>query len=520
MTSVDPRRSVGVKRFSRGCYKDHSGHGSAITDRTTHIVPPLSLALQSGRPSCGPIHSGERPRDIGSIRRLNGPFSSAHGSRPRSLGRGPKGGTVRHRPCDRWHRCPETPARRTSRSIGKISISRSNTGHHRSLCIVMNTQKSAATADAAFLSRRAHLFRRLRIGSATWVLAVCVVGSLVASQPASPAPRPIVAAGSSLRAANAVPSANIAPNPDFLSSCPALAQSSYCLGSELEAIDNARAQEGLSPISIKLSGWRRLTRPEQLFTIANLERTTRHLPPAVAMTAQLDRVAQVGAATSVDPTLEGWTLTGGKRATGWGSNWAGGIASLAANYYWMYDDGTGFNIDCTPSNTSGCWAHRKNILVAPSGSCGSPAVTPQFVMGAAVSTTARYVPSDAEILVQECGGPPSDVVFTWNQAERIIGSPHLRLAKKIHHHHSASARRGAPQNRNCGRVHSATGTNQRQVYTLTSLRTHGSISKHASRQHRTKFTPCQSLANTVSGSTTTGSTTTGSSTKRPTRRIH
>jgi len=373
----------------------------------------------------------------------------------------------------------------------------------------MTTQRSANTAGAAPVSRRIRASRRLRARTATWVLAVGVTGALLTGGPATLAVRPIGAAGSSTRIASAAPMANIAPNPDFLGSCPALTQSSFCLGREFEAIDNARAQEDLGPINIRLTSWRRLTRPEQLFTIANLERTTRHLPPAIAMTAQLDTVAQVGARSSVDPRLDGWTLTGGRRAMGWGSNWAGGIAGLAANYYWMYDDGTGFNIDCTSADTTGCWAHRKNILAAPSGSCGSPSATPQFVMGAAVSSTARYVPSDAEILVQECGGPPSDVVFTWSQAKRIIGFPQPHLTRKIHHHRSPKARRGATKNRKCGRFHSVAGTNQIQMYTLTSMYTHGSMKKHARRRHSHRFNSCQSLTS-IAASTTT---------KRPISRI-
>lgn len=216
-------------------------------------------------------------------------------------------------------------------------------------------------------------------------------------------------------------SSNVAPNPDFLSSCPATDQSYFCLGQEIEAIDNARAQEGLGPMSIRLAAFRSLSTSKQLFVLADLERTARGLPPVVALTAQLDDVASQGADQTADPALAGWTLAGGKQAIAWNSNWAGGLSSLAANYYWMYSDGTGFNIDCTQTNTSGCWAHRKNILTPIAGNCGTPSAAPQFVMGAATTSTVKYGPSDAEILVQECGGLPSDAVFTWSQAEQTLG---------------------------------------------------------------------------------------------------
>ena len=36
---------------------------------------------------------------------------------------------------------------------------------------------------------------------------------------------------------------------------------------------------------------------------------------------------------------------------------------LAAIYGWMYYDGPGgFNLDCTSSDSSGCWGHRDIIL--------------------------------------------------------------------------------------------------------------------------------------------------------------
>ncbi len=165
-------------------------------------------------------------------------------------------------------------------------------------------------------------------------------------------------------------------------------------------------------------GWK-----NQPISCTDLERTVRHLPPAIALTAQLDTVAANGAAQTADPSLNGWSLSGGKQAIAWNSNWAGGLSSLAANYYWMYSDGQGFNIDCTATDASGCWQHRKNILATVSGTCGSSSLQPQFVMGAGSAMSTEYGPSDAEILVQECGGLPSDTVFTWTQTEKILGIP-------------------------------------------------------------------------------------------------
>jgi phospholipid N-methyltransferase len=214
---------------------------------------------------------------------------------------------------------------------------------------------------------------------------------------------------------------NVAPSPNFMESCTAVDESPTCLNQEIAAIDNARAQEGLPAVQMRLAAFHALSIPQQLFVLTNLERTVRNLPPVLALTQQLDDVAAQGALTTGDPALNGWHLTGGRQAIAWNSNWAGGLSTLAANYYWMYSDGPGFNIDCTNTNTSGCWAHRKNILVPIEGNCGAPNLQPQFVMGAATTATTQYGPSDAEILVQECGGLPADVVFTWSQAESRLG---------------------------------------------------------------------------------------------------
>jgi hypothetical protein len=215
-------------------------------------------------------------------------------------------------------------------------------------------------------------------------------------------------------------SANVAPNPDFMASCATPSDSSFCLGQEVEAIDNARALEGLSPMALNLDAFTQLSTAEQLFVLTNLERTSRGLSPAEVLTAQLDTTSLKAARATVDPTLNGWTLTGGKQAVAWNSNWSGGMSATESDYYWMYDDGAGYNVDCTATVTSGCWEHRANILAGPAESCPG-AMAPQFVMGAASTDTASYSPSETSILVQVCGGLPTDAVFSWSQAEKLLG---------------------------------------------------------------------------------------------------
>ena len=66
------------------------------------------------------------------------------------------------------------------------------------------------------------------------------------------------------------------------------------------------------------------------------------------------------------------TLTGGKSAIavgqqlGWGPQ-HGWIRLLLASHL----DGEGYNIDCTPTDQSGCWQHEENILAPMAGSCSA-----------------------------------------------------------------------------------------------------------------------------------------------------
>jgi len=128
-----------------------------------------------------------------------------------------------------------------------------------------------------------------------------------------------------------------------------------CENAVLEAIDQARAAEGLGPLVLP-AYYARLTVPEQLLVVTNLEREDRGLPGFTGLSSRLDALAQHGADTDSDPV--------GPSGEAWGSNWAGGEGTaLLADYDWMYDDGPGSpNMDCTEGSATGCWAHRRNIL--------------------------------------------------------------------------------------------------------------------------------------------------------------
>jgi len=203
--------------------------------------------------------------------------------------------------------------------------------------------------------------------------------------------------------------ANIAPQPNFLSSCSGAQydDSSACVGATLQAIANGRSHEGLAPMVLP-SNWTQLSPGQQIFVATNLERTARGLAPLTAMAASLDQAAAQGAARDTDPGPPG-----GFPYTQWGSNWAGAVGNpLEALYFWMYDDGTGSaNVDCTSSNQSGCWGHRENILLKlPCAMC---------LMGTGWDSVGYGGdPSMTELLVETAGDPQLD--FTWHQESAYL----------------------------------------------------------------------------------------------------
>jgi hypothetical protein len=209
----------------------------------------------------------------------------------------------------------------------------------------------------------------------------------------------------------------------------ALDDSDTCNGDVVQAIDGARSTlEGLSAVSLNLAAFDAMTVPEQLFVIANIERVDRGITPLVGLTTQLDTVAQQGATADTDPLLSVADLTGGATVIGWGSNWAGGTTNpLGSDYYWMYDDGVGgVNGDCTSAGDPGCWGHRDLILGAFGTASSCPSGLGQY-MGAGFTSSGSYGPSFGEIFVGGCGATPSDVVFTWIQAQALLDPDPVRV---------------------------------------------------------------------------------------------
>jgi hypothetical protein len=220
------------------------------------------------------------------------------------------------------------------------------------------------------------------------------------------------------------PAASLWPAPSFLASCSQGDDGSPCNSLVLAALSHARQTlEKLGGMSFSLAGYEKLTPAEQLFVTVDLERTARGLPPALVLSRSLDAIAQAGAQAGRDPAIgDVRPLPGGGRPAYQGATWAGGwINPLGSDYGWMYDDGPGStNQDCRSDGSGLCWGHRDIILVAfGSGSCGGGAS--ELAMGAGHATTAAgYGESDTEVLVGVCGPAPTDAVFTWTEAKKLL----------------------------------------------------------------------------------------------------
>ncbi len=240
------------------------------------------------------------------------------------------------------------------------------------------------------------------------------------------------------------PSVNIAPNPNFLEpgkctfgngvwSCanpcvagtatalswPGYTNAAACTNYVLLAINNARAVEGVPPMALP-SNWYNITTTQQLFVIADLERTARGLPAYVGINAALSADAQHAAQANSDPTIAaGFPMANDAQGSpGFGGAWSGGYSILAADYIWMYDDAWGgsaattSNISCTSVHAAGCWAHRDELLGSDPGynpgvglNCTNCEMGTGFAM---VNGGASYVD-----LIEIPKGSMPPMTFTW-----------------------------------------------------------------------------------------------------------
>ena len=231
--------------------------------------------------------------------------------------------------------------------------------------------------------------------------------------------RPLSAAPTGISATGIPdPPHTVPANPDYTRSCAVSGtdSSAPCLAAILTAVDNARAAEGVKAMTLP-ADFARLTIPEQLFVVVNLERVDRGLPPFVGLSAAMDANAAKGAADANDPPDP-------KGVIGDDEEWAGGsVNGLDADYGWMYDDGRGSgNIDCPRTGGPGCWGHREGIL-DNFGTVGT------MVMGAAFDPTGDTAASgwaggtSMAVTLVATLGPPTSYVATWPAVLTAVPAP-------------------------------------------------------------------------------------------------
>ena len=131
-----------------------------------------------------------------------------------------------------------------------------------------------------------------------------------------------------------------------------------CINAGVYYLDKARAKLGLPAYALP-ADFPSLSAPEQMFVLTNLDRTQYGLPPVPGLTAALNNDAQEsGVGIDADPSPSDPSIED------YSANWAGAFDNAPLAYEaWLYDDGLGSdNLDCTPSDQSGCWGHRHDVL--------------------------------------------------------------------------------------------------------------------------------------------------------------
>ena len=241
--------------------------------------------------------------------------------------------------------------------------------------------------------------------------AVVGAGLTAAAAPAAAAAAPYAHATRATTTGSGVadPATNVAPTPDYWPACAVSgANSQTCINAVVTAINNARALEGVSAMVLP-AGFATLSTAQQTFVVSNLERVDRGLQPADGMVSTLNGLSTTAANNDADPKLPDWSAIGPFNPNRWGSNWAGDLNALAADYDWMYDDGWGptgsYNLDCTSATDSGCWGHRHNIVGAYLGE--------RLITGVGSVVQSQWT-SIAQIFVAGTGSDPA-FTFSWSQ---------------------------------------------------------------------------------------------------------
>lgn len=215
------------------------------------------------------------------------------------------------------------------------------------------------------------------------------------------------------------PRHNIPAKPDYFDVCASRGfNDPTCIKQAVAAIEHARSHEHMVKHALILPrNYAKLTVAEQTFVITDLERVDRGLRPLQGLSVAVNAVAHIAAVLQVDPELASSLLRNLHIAT-YGSNWAGDLGPLSADYDWMYVDGYakhgGINLACVRPGQWGCWGHRTNIL----STYGNPS---RLFAGAGTAKPAGA--SIAEVMTGGSGAAPA-YAYTWQQALRHGANGH------------------------------------------------------------------------------------------------
>ena len=220
------------------------------------------------------------------------------------------------------------------------------------------------------------------------------------------------------------PARSVSPAPDYPDACAPVGAdtSELCLRITLDAIDAARAKEGVRPMALP-SDFPRLTVPEQLFVAVDRERVDRGLAPFAGLSAALDAEARRGADAARLPARPGPAY--GSVST----EWIGDVDNgLDADFQWLYDDGPNSGVPgCSRHENSGCWADRQIVLnrFGPR----------HLVMGAAFDPTSAASSGDrggsslaATLAASSRAGP---YTYTWTQAVAATSAGRLQPLRGV-----------------------------------------------------------------------------------------
>jgi hypothetical protein len=199
--------------------------------------------------------------------------------------------------------------------------------------------------------------------------------------------------------------ANNVPLGGMPEACASQPDGAACQNAAIYYLDEARAGLG-QPAYALPADFLSLSSVDRDLILTDLDRTMYSLPAIPGLTDALDADAATGIAAPADPR------SSDPNFTTYTSNWADGFPNVEAAYeFWMYDDGLGGgNVDCTASDTSGCWAHRHDILWSFGGS-GAAA------MGVATGPSSSGSPTYTMLLGMGDSSYSPSYMYTWAAAQ-------------------------------------------------------------------------------------------------------